>query len=353
MSENMEQEIEKKAEDALRKCLGKVPFVNISLLRREIGEDRLRADFVITISLPNGKQTLLVEIKNNGQPRLARETVNQLLRYREVYPDSYGVFIAPYISPQAAEICSKDGIGYIDLAGNCRLSFDQVYIEQRGNPNPFRVKRDLRSLYSPKAARVLRALLNNPKKIWKMQDLANEAKVSLGQISNIKKLLGDREWTSTMKDGFLLSEPEKLLNEWSENYTYLKNKIKEFYSLKSLTEIETEIGTICEEKKIKYALTGFSGAARLAPAVRYQRAMAYVDEKIEEVASSLSLKEVTSGANVLLITPYDTGVFYGLRKFDEIWVASPVQIYLDLKSYRGRGEEAAKAILDEVIRPTW
>ena len=104
---------------------------------------------------------------------------------------------------------------------------------------------------------------------------------------------------------------------------------------------------------VKYALTGFSGAARLAPAVRYQRVMVYVDNTQEDVTSLLDLKPVSSGANVSLLVPYDQGVFYGTHEIDGILVASPVQIYLDLVGYRGRGEEAAKELFDQVIRPTW
>ena len=64
--------------------------------------------------------------------------------------------MAPYISPKAAEICIASDIGYIDLAGNCHLSFDNIYIERQGTPNPFRTKRKLRSIYSKKTTRVLR-----------------------------------------------------------------------------------------------------------------------------------------------------------------------------------------------------
>ena len=67
----------------------------------------------------------------------------------------------------------------------------------------------------------------------------------------------------------------------------------------------------------------------------------------------LGLKEVTSGANVSLIKPYDEGVFYADRAINEVWIASPIQVYLDLFGIKGRGEEAAQAILDEVIRPLW
>ena len=340
--------METAAQSVLRGTLEKIPFLKIVSIDRE----RNKADFLVNLALNNKKQALIVELKNNGQPRMAREAVNQLIRYRDSYPNAYGVFMAPYISPQAAEICLKDGVGYIDYAGNCYLSFGQVYIEQTGRPNPFKTRRDLTSLYSPKASRVLRVLMNNPGRPWKIRELANEAGVSLGQIANVKKLLLDREWV-TQQDGLSLIEPWRLLEEWSNAYTYRKNQVGNFYSLKSIPEIEADLARVCSEKGIEYALTGFSGAARFAPAVRYNRAMAYVYAMPEDVVSLLDLKEVESGANVMLLGPYDEGVFYGARVIDDIRIVSPVQIYVDLKGYKGRGEEAAEVLLRDVIKPKW
>jgi hypothetical protein len=343
-------EMETSAQSILKDILEKIPFLKI------VSTDRQRdgVDLIVDLALNgNGKkQTLIVELKNNGQPRMAREAVNQLIRYRDSLPNSYSVFMAPYISPQAAEICKKDGIGYIDFAGNSYLSFGQVYIEQTGRPNPFKTKRDLTSLYSPKASRVLRVLMNNPGRAWKIQDLANEAGVSLGQIANVKKLLLDREWIA-QQNGFSLIEPWKLLEEWSNAYTFRKNEARNFYSLKTIPEIEADLARTCNEKRIEYALTGFSGAARFAPAVRYNRAMAYVSTTPDNIVSLLDLKEVESGANVMLLGPFDEGVFYGTQVIDDIRIVSPIQIYLDLKSYKGRGEEAADALLREVIKPKW
>lgn len=341
-------EMETTAQNILRSVLEKVPFLKIVSIEKE----RNGVDFVVNLALNNNKQVLIVELKNNGQPRMAREAVNQLIRYRGSFPNVYSIFMAPYISPQAAEICMKDCVGYIDFAGNSYLSFGQVYIEQTGRPNPFKTRRDLTSLYSPKASRVLRVLMNNPGRTWKIQDLANEATVSLGQIANVKKLLLDREWIA-QQNGFSLIEPWKLLEGWSDVYTYRKNQVRNFYSLRSIPEIEADLARVCSAKEIEYALTGFSGAARFAPAVRYNRAMAYVSNMPEDVVSMLNLKEVESGANVMLLGPYDEGVFYGTQVIDDIRIVSPLQIYLDLKGYKGRGEEAAEVLLRDVIKPKW
>lgn len=346
-------ELERKAREALRSCLSRVPFLKIEDLKRQTSKKAVKPDFLVKLAVPEGDKVLVVEIKANGQPRVAREAVNQILRYRDLFPDSYGIFLAPYISPKAGKICRQEGIGYLDLAGNCYLCFDGVYIEQEGKPNVFKEKRDLRSLYSPKAERVLRVLLNNPGKSWKVEELAKEAEVSLGQVSNVKKLLMDREWIQADKPGFMMNEPEQLLSEWEENYSFRRNKIKDFYSLRGPGQIENDLVEYCNRKKVKYAFTGFSGAARFAPSVRYQRAMAYLEDLDEGVLPQLALKKVTSGANVSIFLPYDEGIFYGAREVGGAQVASPVQVYLDVRTFRGRGEEAAQVLLEQVIRPAW
>jgi len=67
-----------------------------------------------------------------------------------------------------------------------------------------------------------------------------------------------------------------------------------------------------------------------------------------------TLKEVESGANLSLLVPADEGVLYGAQKAaDGAQLVSPLQAYLDLKSYRGRGEEAAQAVFEQVLKPTW
>jgi hypothetical protein len=291
---------------------------------------------------------LLAEVKNNGQPRLARLAIYELKNRLGNKPDAYGIFIAPYISPDAGKICEEVGIGYLDLAGNCLLSFDTVYIRQAGASNPKVQKRDLRSLYSPKAERILRAMLNEPQRTWKFAELAQAVDVSLGQVANVKKLLADREWLSVNNAGMYLREPGALLDEWSKTYNYNRNQIFEYYSLTEPAKTEAKLAEACERLGIRYALTSFSGAIRIAPMVRYNRAMAYVEGDLSVIAAEASLKPVDSGPNVILLTPYDEGVFYATESIGGIMTATPVQVYLDVISSRARGQEAAGAIRREL-----
>jgi hypothetical protein len=341
-----------RAREALLKCLQGVPFLRIEAQKESKGANG-RSDLRLQVKTPGGKSTLVVEVRKVGQPRVIREATNQLLRATNELPRAYGVVMAPYISPQAAEICLKEGFGFADLAGNCVLSFDQVFISKEGKENPFARKRDLRSLYSPKAERVLRVLLAAPGRWWKVQSLAKEAGVSLGQGFNVKKLLVDREWMETGNEGFRLMAPARLLAEWEENYDFRRSTVQEFYTFRPIADFERRLAEACAKDKFAYALAGFSSAARYAPMVRYQRAMAYVVGDRDGLAENLELKPVTSGANVNLIVPYDEGVLYGAETKGGARVTSPVQTYLDLRQIKGRGEEAADFLKQQVLQPTW
>jgi hypothetical protein len=151
----------------------------------------------------------------------------------------------------------------------------------------------------------------------------------------------------------VLSQPEAVLREWASKYNYRKNQNQDFYSLDDGARFESELSDFCSRHGIRFALTLFSGAARLAPYTRFQRNFAYVERGIEEVREALKLKPVSSGPNVTLMVPYDAGVFLGANIYDQIPVVSPIQLYLDLKSYKGRGEEAAEFLFEQVIQPSW
>lgn len=333
---------------ALQNCLKQIPFLEIISIQPNPDLSGLSVELLV-----QGCQfKLLVRFQNSGQPRLARLAAYEVKEAMTDTTNAYGVFSAPYISPQAASICRDAGIGYFDMAGNCYLSFGAVYIHKEGFPNPFSEKRDLRSLYSPKAERILRVLLTAPQQSWKTQELARTAQVSLGQVANVKKLLADREWLKTDSVGMTLSNPSALLDEWAQRYDFRRNRALEYYALADVAEAEGQFSEACERLGFSYALTGFSAAGRIAPMVRYQRISAYVNGELEPLAAALGWKPVSSGANVGLLIPYDDGVFYGAKNAGGSQIASPVQIYLDLQNSRGRGQEAADAVRKE-LEKSW
>jgi hypothetical protein len=73
---------------------------------------------------------------------------------------------------------------------------------------------------------------------------------------------------------------------------------------------------------------------------------AFFSGPIEEIKREYSAKEVPSGANLNILVPHDDGVYFCLRQVRAAYVVNPVQLYLDLITDKGRGEEAAQAIRD-------
>jgi hypothetical protein len=208
-----------------RAYLEQVPFLKIVSWKKDARLGEFTPDLVIKVALAATEHVVIADIRGSGQPRIAREAANQLYRYRDESPGMYGVFMAPYISSQAAAICEKAGIGYSDLAGNCRLVFGQVYIERSDWPNPAIVKRELRSLFTPKASHVLSVLLADHRRWWKVLELAKEARVSLGQVSNVKKLLEDREWLDRSAKGMRLTQPDELRAAWATADSLDRNRV--------------------------------------------------------------------------------------------------------------------------------
>ena len=341
---------EEAAFQALKECLEEIPFLEMADVYTV--NDASRPYFRIGVRIQNRSLTILVEYKSNGQPRLAREAALQIKYWLDKGDGDYGVFTAPYISPEAAAICKDAGIGYLDLAGNCLLSFETIYVQREGKPNSNIQRRELRSLYSSKAERILRVLLSRPQQSWKTEALAEAAQVSFGQVANVKKFLADREWLAPNGGGIRLNNPSAVLDEWAEQYRFNRNQVVDYYALAEVAECEYQLSEVCQRQGIRYALTAFSGAARLAPAVRYQRAIAYVDGDLNTLTDSLGWKPVASGANVSLLVPYDEGVFFENLEVDGTKLAAPVQIYLDLQNYRSRGQEAAQAIR-KVLEQSW
>lgn len=343
-----------KAIEALRTTLKDVSFVEIVGERYEPESAGVGWDWQARLRLPDEEVELLVGAKHSGEPRFVRDAVNQLLVAQRAVPGAYGVVFAPWISPAAALICQEANVGYVDLAGNCRLTFGSVHIERTGKPNPFAEKRDLRSLYSPKASRILRVLLDDPRRAWKLQALADEAQVSLGQAHKVKSLLADREWLRQDAEGIALSNPAELLAEWAGNYSHRKDKAHLYYIQETPAKTEEGLVAVCSRLGIRHALAAFSAAARCAPFVRYQRVYAYVQEdRVDELVEALQLKKAPSGANLALWVPDDDGVWYGARELAGVQVTSTLQTYLDLQSLHERGEEAARFLLEQEIKPRW
>jgi len=152
-------DLRRRATAAIAACMQEAPFIRVRSARKSGRRRDAGADLVLNLRTKAGSSA-----RSSSRPRLGptpsgKRSGQPASAPPQRIPRRLRRIRSAYVSPESAEICKKDGIGYLDLAGNCRLSFDQVFISREGFRNRFTKRRDLRSLYAPKATRVLRVLL--------------------------------------------------------------------------------------------------------------------------------------------------------------------------------------------------
>lgn len=352
-------EFDQQIENLLRDLLGRVPFVKVKSFRPMSEVFGSQLDWLVEVEVGDRPWVLAVEGKQHGQPREVRNGLLQLQRFQDQTRGKpcYGVMVAPFLSAESAHLCTEANVGYADLAGNARLSFDQVFIELQVAGNPFRVKRHLRSLFTAKAGRVLRVLLTPPLRAWKVAELAAAAGVSLGQVSNVRKLLLDREWAVISDAGIRLNKPEELARAWQNSYEPRPRSRETAYTLLHGEPLELAMrAALAEAGKGEHAvLASYSAARWFAPYARQATQFFYGDEQGAEILKRhLQLQSVSRGENVVLLEPREDDVFSGrLEAAPGIWCSGLVQTWLDLSVGGERGGEAAEHLLREKLLPAW
>ena len=173
------QQLIKTANKSVMDCLSDISF--IKTIKRVASPSESKPDYIFHLETLLGLKKVYVEIKDNGQPRYARALIEKLGLLNEE-SEKYWIFVAPFISEKTGQMLRESGIGFVDFAGNCFISFEGVHIQKEGKKNPFLTKRQFKSLFRLKASRILRVLLADPNRSWKIEQLAKEARVSIGQL---------------------------------------------------------------------------------------------------------------------------------------------------------------------------
>jgi len=155
----------------------------------------------------------------------------------------------------------------------------------------------------------------------------------------------------------ILTDPYRLIRQWAASHNYLfLNKFSEYYTFDP--EFETFVSRLRklpDRMTQRYGLTLHAAAWLLAPYVRPTEFHIYVDSSVvakdlEVLLRITNLSPVETTGNVKLVTPYDEGVFYSSEKMHGVRVVSPVQLYVDLFNYPGRGQEAAEKLLETITK---
>jgi hypothetical protein len=350
----------------LKELLGTVPWLQgwrVELTTDLAGTD---CNLVATVPFPgNGTATLRIvckrELRPSQFPVLAAKPVVPHGNSTVVVP----VLALPWVSPRLADLCRVNGWSWFDLTGNYLLDVPGLlHLEHTGNkPEKNRASPSAANLGTPEAGRVVLSLLlpANAGKRWLQMDLQEECRppVSLGLVNKVVRHLADEAFIErTGKRGFRVIDPEKLLLAWRDVYRFERHERRGYFTLFQGKTLEDALAGLASLKGGVVVYAAFSAAERLAPNVRQPKTWLYLAPSLEEeFRSRLKAKPVDSGENLVVLFPFDESVFYAINNGGKgekrLPCTNAVQAYADLYYSGGRGQEAAEALLNQILKPAW
>jgi Transcriptional regulator, AbiEi antitoxin, Type IV TA system len=341
---------EEDARAALEAFLRELPRTRIDSIWRPAQADI--EDILADFHIDQQRMRLFCEVKTSGQPRFVRGALDQLSRI-PLDRHSAAIVIAPYLSEQSRALCRNEGKGYFDLEGNVLISAGSVHIERTSPTQPKAEKRSLRSLFKPKSARILRTLLRDPSRPWRIVELAESAGVSVGHVSTISNELKDRAWVQQRENGFVLSDPDDLLDAWAAEYQPPSGDEHALYTHLHGSALDEALRQVMTGPfSQRFALRSYSAADQLAPFARNANRYLYADDKgLDQLTRQLRLSAAGKGGNILVLVPDEDGVFDdAVTAGTGFPCTSAVQTYLDLQRSGERGREAADHLRRELLR---
>ena len=332
-----------------------IPGLKITASSRQANRPENSPDIEADVATPVGsKRRIVIEVKASLSPGRIRESLLQVKAYASGKTKGYPVLAAGYLTPNVRQICREEGVGYVDRAGNCLVNLDGLYIDKSVDKNPFPARGRPGSIFTPVSSRLLRVMLEEPKQTWELSALSTTADVSRSFAYKVIQRLLREGYAEKKGLKYKLLEPGKLLDDWRDQYDPGKSELYSYYSFERDTgKLIKMIARSAREKSLWYAFTSFSAASLVAPFVR---GIGTVRFYVPDIATCdgwirmLDLRPVESGPNVVIMIPYDQGVFYRKWKVDGITLVGNIQLYLDLYSDPARGKEQAEFLRKEKMR---
>jgi DNA-binding Lrp family transcriptional regulator len=288
---------------------------------------------------------------------LLRRTIDLACLQQANEPGVVPIVLARYLSPTDQETLRLARVAFADLAGNAWFVRDPVYIDRRGFANPEKEERASRGPFSDKASLVIRALIEADAPEGTRR-IAEKTGLSPGYVSKITHELERRGYLARTRMGVAVRHPGDLLKEWVFAYRKRRRPRGGSYFV-STPDADRLVGRLAQTRAAEsddYVLTLHAGAGLVDRYADFDTVDLYVrDVDVgAAIARELDGRPVDRGANLMLSVPhYRVSAFYGKRRIGGLWVASDLQLYLDLYDYPLRGREQAEHLFERRLLPVF
>jgi hypothetical protein len=246
-------------------------------------------------------------------------------------------------------------IGLLDLAGRGLVVTDSfVYaVEPIGRPRG--TTRNSSSPFSPKASRVVRALLSDPPRLWRLSDVAALADMNPGNVHRALAALVDLGFVERDQDAYAVADPGSLLEAWAEQTQPERERVR----IPVDRDLRDFVRLLVARLGGALAVSGELAAEELAPYLPAEGALIHMadpsafDELLLEHSKEPRPPLLAPGPGrpgEVLVDLTDAGVVTFASDVNGLPLASPQQVYVDLARDRGRSAEAAEHLRRTVLK---
>ncbi|MCX6872661.1 MAG: MarR family transcriptional regulator [Verrucomicrobia bacterium] len=261
-------------------------------------------------------------------------------------PDPGRVLVCPSIPEPLAADLRRAGIPHADLNGRLFVGESDFLLDRRPGEVVFRNPRSGPDPFSPKASRLVRALLNQRNTSLTQEELARQTGVSRAVVSQVLAQLVDEDYVERSAASgrkvpatYLLADFDRLLEAWRQADNWQKRTAVHQFSVLSNRPEEIAQKVVDSLGTESIAFTQWFAAWLRRPHTTPPVVSAYVRQR--HLLDVIPARSVNTGGNLWLIIPEDEGVFSGGQESQGFPLVGDVQIYLDLLPVGQRGPETA------------
>ncbi len=325
----------------------------------KISQGVYRPDVVMELEYEGSTFRLVIEAKRLLFPRDAREAIWQLRTYLNGSAGSSAVpvLMAETISPGARQLLRDERVGYFDSSGSLFIPGKGLYVRV-DRPASRKEARSLNSPFVGRRAQVLHAVWILGRDWFGVHQIAERAGVSPATASETLIGIERREWVEVRGAGpskeRRLINPRALLDAWSSYQMTVKPVALRYFYVRSTTppDLQRRIDHACETHGVSYEFADITAGQIHTP---YLSSVSQVFCRIptgggvQAMLASIDARPVREGWNLGVHEIASDGELRFRQRINDLWVADPLQTYLDLLQAGGRAKELAQHLRAEKL----
>ncbi len=198
---------------------------------------------------------------------------------------------------------------------------------------------------------IIRVLLVNSfekKPNLQLSTLAKKTKITPAMAARLVLRLKKSEYVDVRR-GIKVINPVRLMTAWSYTYSIREIEKLEFVAAERPQYVMLKIANKARLERLQYAFTLFSATEHVSPYVAPSDTYLYILRKDIKEWQTLfrgeNMLPTEKDGNVKCLV-VDEDYFEGVWEVRDVMIVSIPQLYADLFSYGGRGEEAAMEVLN-------